>query len=173
MFLNQGEDWFTLSALKHLINLHGKSNKQIAQEITEFVNPKIGMDGVLGWIQRHNPIADGSPAHGCAQPEFYGYYADYDWVLLCSLYGRMLNLPKGFPMYCHDLKQMLDSKIVESAARRYNSTDVDDSFDVKLRQIKSCDAYPKQYNAHNALDDARWNKSLYEFIQNPKNYLLR
>jgi len=24
--------------------------------------------------------------------------------------------------------------------------------------------YPKQENEHNALDDARWNKALYEFL---------
>src|SRR5574342_101830 len=40
--------------------------------------------------------------------EVYGYYCDYDWVLFCSLFGRMIDLPKGFPMYCIDLKQQLD-----------------------------------------------------------------
>ncbi len=44
------------------------------------------------------------------EPEIYGYYADYDWVLLCSLFGRMIDLPKGFPMYCIDLKQIIDEK---------------------------------------------------------------
>ncbi len=46
--------------------------------------------------------------HG--KPEFWGYYADYDWVALCQLFGAMIDLPKGWPMYCRDLKQFLDDR---------------------------------------------------------------
>lgn len=35
--------------------------------------------------------------------------ADYDWVVLCQLYGTMMDLPKGWPMYCRDVKQLCDS----------------------------------------------------------------
>lgn len=83
-------------------------------------------------------------------PEIYGYYADYDWVLFCSLFGRMIDLPKGFPMYCIDLKQSFDEDYPEQTRER----------------VKSSPDYPKQENEHNALEDARWNKRLYEFIQN-------
>jgi hypothetical protein len=41
-------------------------------------------------------------------PEFWAYYADYDWVVLCQLFGTMMDLPKGWPMYCRDLKQEAD-----------------------------------------------------------------
>ncbi len=44
------------------------------------------------------------------RPEFWAYYGAYDWVALCQLYGRMVDLPKGWPFYCRDLKQLLDSK---------------------------------------------------------------
>lgn len=44
------------------------------------------------------------------KPEFWGYYADYDWVVFCWLFGAMIDLPKGFPMYCRDLKQLMDEK---------------------------------------------------------------
>jgi hypothetical protein len=39
------------------------------------------------------------------KPEFWGYFADYDWVLFCQLWGAMLDLPKGWPHLCLDLKQ--------------------------------------------------------------------
>jgi len=39
---------------------------------------------------------------------FYGWYADYDWVLFCQLFGRMVDLPEHFPRYCRDLKQLCD-----------------------------------------------------------------
>lgn len=42
---------------------------------------------------------------GAISPEFWAYYADYDWVVLCQLYGRMIDLPDGWPMFCMDFKQ--------------------------------------------------------------------
>ncbi len=39
------------------------------------------------------------------EPEFWAWYADYDWTLLCKTFGSMLSLPDGWPMYCLDLKQ--------------------------------------------------------------------
>jgi hypothetical protein len=41
-------------------------------------------------------------------PVFYGYYCAYDWVVFCWIFGRMVDLPEGYPMYCRDLKQMAD-----------------------------------------------------------------
>lgn len=38
------------------------------------------------------------------QPEFWGYYCNYDWVLLCQMFGKMIDLPKGWPMYINDIK---------------------------------------------------------------------
>lgn len=40
-----------------------------------------------------------------AKPEFWAYFADYDWVVFCWLFGSMVDLPKGWPMFCRDLKQ--------------------------------------------------------------------
>lgn len=77
------------------------------------------------------------------KPEFWGYYADYDWVVFCGLFGTMMNLPKGFPMYCKDIKQLCDS----------------------LGNPR----LPEQGKGeHNALADARWNKQAYEYLQKIK-----
>jgi hypothetical protein len=69
------------------------------------------------------------------RPEFWAYFADYDWVALCQLYGRMIDLPKGFPFYCNDLKQEM----------------------ARLQFPKP----PGPANEHDALVDARWNRNLY------------
>lgn len=74
---------------------------------------------------------------------FYGYYSDYDWVLFCSMFGRMIDLPKGFPMYCNDIKQIMHEKGVDS-----NHPDC-----------------PKQKNNHISIHDAAWNKVAYEWLQ--------
>ena len=40
-------------------------------------------------------------------PEFWAYFSDYDWVVLCQLFGSMVELPKHWPMFCLDLQQQL------------------------------------------------------------------
>lgn len=75
-----------------------------------------------------------------AIPEFWGYYCDYDWVLLCRLYGRMLDLPWHWPMLCLDVKQ--------EAIRLGNP---------KL---------PAQSEAeHHALHDARWIRDAWLYLE--------
>lgn len=81
---------------------------------------------------------------GTDTPEFWGYYADYDWVVFCWLFGTMIDLPKGWPMYCRDIKQLADS--------------------LGNPQL------PVQYTKeHHALSDALWNKRAYEFLTGVKN----
>ena len=107
----------TIDNLKSLIDKNGKSNDQIASDIKEFCDDA---------------------------PEFYAYYADYDWVVFCWLFGRMIDLPEGFPMFCIDLKQEMDSM------------GLDDNW-----KNKNC---PSPDGEHNALVDARWNMELFNNI---------
>jgi hypothetical protein len=51
-------------------------------------------------------IADAVRLFAGEKPEFWAFYADYDWVVLCQLYGTMMNLPKGWPMFCLDVVQL-------------------------------------------------------------------
>ena len=73
------------------------------------------------------------------KPEFWGYYADYDWVVFAQLWGRMIDLPEDWPRYCRDLKQLADH------------------FHIELPQPDGIE--------HHALADAQWNKASYEYIQ--------
>lgn len=143
---NEWRKMFTpsFSYFKKLIKKFGKSNSQIATEIEKFCY--------------HN--FDPYNRNG-EEIEFYAYYADYDWVVFCWLFGRMIDLPKGFPMYCRDLKQMLDD-YAASYNDRFMSGEED--FQTRLSFIKNKSTYPKQQNEHNALSDAKWNKELYEFL---------
>lgn len=89
--------------------------------------------------------------------EIYGYFSDYDWVLFCSLFGRMIDLPKGMPMYCRDLKQMMDEKISLQEIATIG-------YDAAVERLKQRVGYPPQLDQHNALVDALWNKRLYESL---------
>jgi hypothetical protein len=167
---------FNHSNFKRLLNKYGKSNKQIAEEVKKFCQ-----DEVFVFKQDEKLVYAIDPVRG--NPEFYAYYADYDWVVFCWLFGEMMDLPKGFPMYCKDLKQILDEKINAlnwnygrdcwSNSKRSISTigkgdsqekDRPATFEEKLITIKKLIEYPKQENEHNAIADARWNRKLHEFL---------
>lgn len=72
--------------------------------------------------------------------ELWGYYADYDHVVLAQLFGRMVDMPDGVPWYTLDIKQ---------EAHRLGNPE--------LPEQKSTE--------HHALADARWNKEAWQFLQ--------
>ena len=135
-----------IGAIKQMQKYKGKSLLDILFEVAEFTG---------AWRDTHFWQS------GNNVPEFYGYYCDYDWVVFCSLFGRMIDLPKGFPMYCRDLKQMQDEK-----ALSYSGYTEDLNNSAKLKAIKDFKNYPKQEKEHSAIEDAKWNKRLYEFLMN-------
>lgn len=136
---------------------YGKKNSQIAKEIVCFI-AEIFTDN--NELLEHRLTT--------YPPEFYGYYSDYDWVLFCSLFGRMIDLPKGFPMYCIDLKQTFDEK-QRKWFRLSDEQRMTYCMDKKLYSseidLKNLSNYPKQSNEHIAINDAIWNKELYKFLQ--------
>lgn len=80
-------------------------------------------------------------------PEFWGYYCDYDWVVFCWLWGAMVELPKKFPKYCLDLKQLMHMLGIQAM-----------SGPVELGKVPANIGGPE----HNALSDARWNAAVYQ-----------
>jgi hypothetical protein len=107
--------WVLENVRPHLLNeTFGMSRKEIADRVLRFAPPE-------------------------EKPEFWGYYADYDWVVFCWLFGTMMDLPNGYPMYCRDLMQWAD-----------------ELGNLKLPEQRSTE--------HHALDDARWNKLAWEFL---------
>ena len=111
--LAASDPWLAQNVLPHLRGGDAVADRQaIATDIIAFVGEK---------------------------PEFWAYYADYDWVALCQLYGRMIDLPKGWPMFCRDIKQRCV-----------------DAGNPKL---------PKQTGAeHDALADALWNQGAHRLL---------
>lgn len=83
----------------------------------------------------------GTPGFEFDSSELWAYYGAYDHVVMAQMYGKMINLPRGMPMYTMDIKQ-----------RWHN---------------EGRPSLPVQEgNAHRALDDARWNRVAYEHIDN-------
>jgi hypothetical protein len=73
--------------------------------------------------------------------ELWGYFSAYDHVVLAQLFGPMIKLPAGLPMWTNDIQQF--AAMVGFPTNRY----------------------PQQTGtAHNALDDARWTRQCWTAI---------
>lgn len=123
---NKADEWVIKNVLNQIpeydkVNktLKGKSIQQIRNELLDF----------------------------CEEDDckFYGYYSDYDWVVFCWIFGKMVDLPGNFPKYCIDLKQMMDER----------------GFTKDWKRV----CCPDPVGEHNALVDAKWNRQLYELIK--------
>ncbi|HEX3778514.1 MAG TPA: 3'-5' exoribonuclease [Pseudonocardiaceae bacterium] len=82
--------------------------------------------------------------------ELWGYYCAYDHVSLAQLLGpRMIDLPRGVPMFTRELMQLWDA----------------------VGQPPK----PEQHGEHNALADARWNRAMWLICQaesQPQRYVV-
>ena len=137
---------FTLERFTLLVHQFGKTKAKIAEEIVGYIGGSLVT--LNGEVVSTKSIT--------TPPKFHAYYADYDWVVFCWLFGRMTDLPKGFPMYCVDLKQEFDRLVIENPVKA--------TLEESIAAIKTYKGYPKQENEHNALADAKWNKKLHKFI---------
>jgi len=75
-------------------------------------------------------------------PEFWAYYGAYDWYLTCRLFGRFDQQPKAWAKagnICFDVKQF---------AKHYGVQKL-------LKKLEP---------EHNALIDARWTKTAFDFV---------
>lgn len=135
---------------------HAVSNEFVREHVlTQLVECPGGFDRVA---HRSNP--SGCKTEGCSwanreqiaervlaffeierygKPEIWGYFADYDWVVFCQLWGKMAELPGGLPYYCRDIKQFAD--------------------------LLGNPTLPTQIGGeHNALADAKWNVTAYDYL---------
>ena len=134
--LSNANDWVKENVFPHLWS-------RSTDEVRATAN-KWSRDGGTGGLLYYSDIAKDLRRwinEGKDTPEFWAYYADYDWVALCQLYGAMVDLPEGWPMFCLDLKQWC-YQLGDPRLPEQTSTE------------------------HHALADARWNFEVYKFLNN-------
>lgn len=129
----------TKARLRKLIDEFGLPNEVIGKQVKEFCTK------------------NGSPV-------FYADYCNYDWVVLCWLYGKMIDLPSEFPYYCNDLQQIFNTKIDEYLANS-KKKNIETAREEYLRSLKDLASYPRNNMEHNALSDARYDKELHKFLK--------
>jgi hypothetical protein len=114
---------------------------RVSHWVRQHVLPQLPPYGDKAWMHRESIARDFAIfVRPGALSEFWGYYADYDWVAICQMYGTMMGLPKHFPRYCMDLKQL--SWLVGNPAHP-----------------------PQPKDEHHALADALWNRDLYAYLR--------
>lgn len=144
--LSRADEWVKTNVVAHLWS------KQPDKRDANIWSRDGGKGGLLSRRNIANEIVAFCDPEKYGKPEFWAYYADYDWVALCQLFGRMLDLPKGWPMYCRDIKQWADE--IEAVKR-----ELGEEPDYKLR-------LPEQGKGeHFALADARWNRQAWEYLR--------
>jgi hypothetical protein len=118
--------WLMQNVVPSLPRGHGDRRLHMPNSwLVDFADPLVkSKDQIADGVQRFiNP-------HPLAQVELWADYGAYDHVALCQLWGTMIALPDGMPMFTHDIQQ---------EARRLGNPDL-----------------PQQESGwHNALDDAR------------------
>lgn len=73
-------------------------------------------------------------------PEFWAWFASYDWIAVCQLFGRMVDLPSTWPMRINDVAQ--------------------------VAQMVGADRLPRQSDVeHHALNDARHCRALHLWLE--------
>lgn len=123
---SRANDWVKANVLPHLDRSIAKPRTQIRHELLQFIG-HAEYDQHTGTKRR---------------PEIWGWYASYDWVVLCQLFGRMIDLPKDWPMYVRDVKQLCDSQGNPPLPKQEGKT-------------------------HHALEDARWIRQAWAALQMP------
>lgn len=107
---------------------------------SEWVKENV-LPGLTGTPKPREVIAAEVLLFAGSWPEWWAYFADYDWVALCQLFGRMVDLPATWPKFCLDVKQLA----VESG----------------IAELKP----PSTKSAHHALADARWARRAWKMMQ--------
>ena len=137
--LSKANDWVKVNVIPHLWS------KQKDKSKFNLWSRDGGVGGLLPRRDIASEIHRFCHPNTYGTPEFWADYGSYHWVIFSQLFGLMVDLPEGFPMYCNDIQQ-LERSLREEAGELINKM-------------------PTQLQGlHHALEDARQCKKKWEFI---------
>lgn len=116
---------FNKENTKLLIDELAVTKKELNKEIIDFINKN------TNWFKG-------------GEPSFFGWYAAYDWVVFCWIFGRMIDLPEHFPMFINDIKQLTEE------------------LGITKEEVKA--NIPANKTEHHALSDAIWESNLLNYV---------
>lgn len=129
--------WLMENVVPHLPKAHGDRRLTMPKRwLFDYADPRVKRkeqiaDEVMDFIRAAGPDV-----------ELWANYGAYDHVCLAQLWGRMIDLPEGVPMFTRDIQQE------------------------RARLGIPHDALPQQDSAeHNALADARHNQAVRRWLR--------
>lgn len=128
-------EWLMANVVPSLPRLHGDARNDAPRSwLFDYASPLVKPRELIAEEVKAFLLAAG-------KPQLWADYGAYDHVALCQLWGPMVALPDGLPMYTNDIQQ-------EAA-----------------RLGVAWDELPQQDEGnHNALADARHNKVKLDFL---------
>lgn len=128
--------WLMANVVPALPRLHGDARRDApASWLFDYSSPLVKPRTVIAREVRDFLLG------GEGEPQLWADYGAYDHVVLCQLWGAMVDLPDGIPMFTSELRQKI---------RRYGVSDAE--------------LPPQAEGAHNALADARHLRDLYQWL---------
>ncbi|WP_171108625.1 MULTISPECIES: 3'-5' exoribonuclease [unclassified Streptomyces] len=91
--------WLMENVVPHLPQPHGDFRNHMPKAwLFNYLDPA---------VKRHKRIAADVAAfiQATPDPQLWAWYGAYDHVALAQLFGRMIDLPEGVPMWTNDLRQ--------------------------------------------------------------------
>lgn len=140
--------WLLANVVSHLPRLYGDArNHMPSRWLFNMNDPAVKPIGQIA--------AEVSEFLTAAGPcELWGYYSAYDHVCLAQLWGTMVNLPTGIPMWTNDVQQLAAQLEIEGL-------------------LPAIDAAKE----HNALEDARWTRLAHAYcldrMADQRSHLIR
>jgi hypothetical protein len=129
----RNSDWLMANVVPSLPKFHGDANLTAPNRwLFNYSDPCVKPRHVIAREVRGFILA--TPG-----PELWAWYGAYDHVALAQLFGRMIDLPKGVPMWTNDLKQ-------------------------ECERLGNPQVPQQPAGQHNALQDARHNRVIDSFL---------
>lgn len=151
--LSKANDWVKKNVIAQLppknVNLSDPSISPRVKEESQFWTHRRNIERAVADFMGAVLPTDGSWRYildkDKPKPEIWTYYGSYDWIVFCQIFGTMMDLPKGFPMYTMDLKQW-------------------------CKQLGDPELPTQGKGEHSAILDAKWNRDVWHFLDNYSNH---
>lgn len=130
-----GREYYAVKKYNDPAALYLKADEWVTQNVLPLILPDVP-NAKYSW-EIASDILDFVGVN--TNPQFWGDFAAYDWVALCQIFGRMICLPDGWPMFCRDIQQA--------------------KYETDVRVFLEMNEKP-----HHALCDARETKSRFDYL---------
>jgi hypothetical protein len=126
-------EWLMENVVPHLPQGHGDwKNHMPKRWLFDYSDHRVKARKTIRREVREFLLAGG-------QPELWAWFSAYDHVVLAQLFGTMMDIPEGIPMFTNDVRSLVDWTGVYQLPAQVGT-------------------------AHDALDDARHVKAMYQHI---------